>query len=113
MRDLLNEFNYLEKQLGQFANHPLMQPGATTINVSTIDSKGIFSALAEECTIKGSMIYSPSMSHSEALESFYGAINRVVERNFWLKENPPIVEVPYFLSEKQPVNVPRALVCKN
>ena len=106
MQDLLLEINQLEKQLGLFTNHALMQPGATTINISGIESKGIFSALAEECSVVGSMIYCPSMSHEEATAEFMNAIARVTDRNHWLRKHPPIVELPYFLSEKPPVNIP-------
>jgi acetylornithine deacetylase len=106
MQDILSELATLEKQLGLYVNHELMQPGATTINISEISSKGIFSALAEECTIVGSMIYSPSLTSHEAVQEFRNAISRVTERNHWLREHPPIVELPYFLSEKPPVNLP-------
>jgi acetylornithine deacetylase len=52
------------------------------------------------------MIYSPSLTSHEAVQEFRNAISRVTERNHWLREHPPIVELPYFLSEKPPVNLP-------
>ena len=103
--EIIQELQKLEKELGQYATHPLTEDGSTTINYSGIESKGIFSAGAEICKITGSMLYNPSISQDEALGYFRAAIDRVVERDFWLKEHPPIVEIPYLLSTKPPVNV--------
>lgn len=103
--EIIQELQKLEKELGLYISHPLTENGSTTINFSGIKSKGIFSAGAEECTIGGSMLYNPSISQEEAFKFFHDAINRVTERNFWLKEHPPVVEIPYLLSTKPPVNV--------
>ena len=51
------------------------------------------------------MLYDPSITQEQAIKYFKDAINRVVERDFWLKEHPPVVELPYLLSTKPPVNV--------
>lgn len=103
--ELIGELQKLEKELGQYANHPLTEWGSTTINFSGIESKGIFSAGAEKCKITGSMLYNPSISQEEAFAYFKGAVNRAAERSFWLKEHPPVVTIPYLLSAKPPVNV--------
>ena len=103
--EIIQELQKLEKELGLYIPHPLTEDGSTTINFSGIKSKGIFSAGAEECTIRGSMLYNPSISQEEAFKFFHDAINRVTERNFWLKEHPPVVKIPYLLSTKPPVNV--------
>ena len=103
--EIIQELQKLEKELGQYVTHPLTESGSTTINFSGIESKGIFSAGAEECMIRGSMLYNPSISQDEAFKYFKDAINRVVERDFWLQEHPPVVQIPYLLSTKPPVNV--------
>lgn len=103
--EIIQELQKTEKELGQYINHPLTEYGSTTINFSGIESKGIFSAGAEECVIRGSMLYNPSITQDEALKYFKDAINRVVERNFWLQEHPPVIQIPYMLSTKPPVNV--------
>ena len=103
--EIIQELQKLEKELGQYITHPLTESGSTTINFSGIESKGIFSAGAEVCKITGSMLYNPSITQDEALKYFNDAIQRAVDRSFWLKEHPPIVEIPYLLSKKPPVNV--------
>ena len=103
--EIIQELQKLEKELGLYVTHPLTESGSTTINFSGIKSKGIFSAGAEECTIRGSMLYNPSISQNEALKYFKDAISRVTERNLWLRKHPPVVEIPYLLSTKPPVNV--------
>ena len=103
--EIIQELQKTEKELGQYINHPLTEHGSTTINFSGIESKGIFSAGAEECVIRGSMLYNPSITQDEALKYFKSAVNRVVERDFWLQEHPPVIQIPYMLSTKPPVNV--------
>lgn len=104
--EIIQELQKLERELGQYVTHPLTENGSTTINFSGIESAGIFSAGAEKCKIIGSMLYNPIITQEEAFDYFKSAIDRVVERNFWLKEHPPIVNIPYLLSTKPPVNVP-------
>lgn len=103
--EIIQELQKLEKELGQYVNHPLTEYGSTNINWSGFESKGIFSAGAEKSKITGSMLYDPSITQEQAIKYFKDAINRVVERDFWLKEHPPVVELPYLLSTKPPVNV--------
>lgn len=103
--EIIQELQKLEKELGMYVTHPLTESGSTTINFSGIESKGIFSAGAEECEVRGSMLYNPSITQDEAFKLFRDAISRVTERNFWLREHPPIVKIPYLLSTKPPVNV--------
>ncbi|HEY9594408.1 MAG TPA: M20/M25/M40 family metallo-hydrolase, partial [Spirochaetia bacterium] len=97
-------FQDLERELGLHIRHPLMEPGATTINVSGIKGGGIFSAMAEECEIVGSMLYCPSMSEDEAKSEFRKAVDRVVQGDFWLREHPPVLELPHLLPSKPPIN---------
>lgn len=103
--EIIEELQKLEKELGLYIAHPLTEHGATTINISGIESQGIFSAGAEECTFIGSMLYVPSLTQEEAMGYFREAIRRVTERNLWLKANPPVVELPYLLAAKPPINV--------
>lgn len=103
--EIIEELQRTEKELGLYISHPLTENGSTTINFSGIESKGIFSAGAEECEIIGSMLYNPSITQEEAFQCFQSAIGRVTQRNLWLKKHPPIVKIPYLLSTKPPVNV--------
>jgi acetylornithine deacetylase len=110
---LIRSLKNLETQFGLFAHYPNLDEGSTTINISGISSKGIFSALAEECTITGSMIYSPNISQETATREFMDAVNREVQSNFWLREHPPVVELPYFLAAKPPIDLPTThVLCK-
>ncbi len=104
MMKIINAFQETEHQLGLYKNHPLGDPGSTTINVSEISGGGIFSSMAETCEIIGSMLYSPIISQDQAMEEFRNTIKRVVEGDYWLRNNPPELELPYFLPSKPPIN---------
>lgn len=102
----IQAFQGIERQWGLYEHHPLMEPGATTINISSIQGGGIFSAMAEESEIVGSMLYSPSMSEERAKQEFKSTIDRVVAGDYWLREHPPELELPYLLPSKPPINTP-------
>lgn len=94
-----------ERQWGLYQKHPLMEPGAMTLNISKIHGGGTFSALAEACEVVGSVLYNPLLTREEAIGEFRETIQRVTESDYWLRDNPPELELPYFLSDKPSVNL--------
>ena len=103
--EIIQELQYTEKQLGLYKPHAQTEWGSTTFNISGIQSKGIFSAGAEECRITGSMLYNPAITQDEAFGYFREAVARATQRNLWLQKHPPKIELPYMLSTKPPVNI--------
>lgn len=94
----------LEQQWGLHRKHPLLDPGAMTLNVAQINGGETFSALAGSCEIVGSVLYSPSLSRDVVVDEFKSAINRVTEGDYWLREHPPELKLPYALPDKHPTN---------
>lgn len=94
----------LERQWALHRKHPLLDPGAMTLNVAQIKGGETFSALAGTCEIVGSVLYSPSLSRAEVIGEFKSAINRVTEGDYWLRQHPPELELPYALPDKPPIN---------
>lgn len=102
--EIIEELLKMERELGLYLPHEMTENGSTTFNISGIQSKGIFSAGAEECVITGSMLYNPSITQEEAFGYFREAVERAAARNFWMREYPPQIEIPYLLPSKPPVN---------
>lgn len=94
-----------ERQWGLYQKHPLMEPGAMTLNISKIHGGETFSAMADSCEVVGSVLYNPLLTREQAVGEFRAAIQRVTESDYWLRDNPPELELPYFLSDKPSVNL--------
>lgn len=105
--EIICELQRMEKELGLYVPHEMTEWGSTTFNISGIESRGIFSAGAEECTITGSMLYNPSITQEEAIAYFREAVDRAAGRSFWMRRHPPKIELPYLLPAKPPVNAGR------
>lgn len=95
----------LEREWGIWQRHPLMAPGNMNINLSRIHGGETYSAMAESCELTGSVLFNPSLSVAEVLSEFHSAIDAVVQSDYWLRDHPPAVTVPYVLDAKEPVDV--------
>lgn len=109
----MDAFREVEREWGLYQRHPLMEPGTMTLNISEIHGGETFSALAETCEIIGSVLYNPVLSREQAIGEFKAVIDRVGAGDYWLRQHPPELELPYFLPDKIGVNVdPNHDLCK-
>jgi len=97
----------LEREWGLWQKHPLMAPGAMNINLSAIHASGTFSALAGTCELVGSVLFNPSLTYAEVKREVLEAIESVAGTDYWLRDHPPEVIVPYILDQKEAVDLPR------
>ncbi len=96
----------LDREWAVWQRHPLMAPGNMNINLSRIHAGDIYSAMADQCELTGSVLYNPALTYEDALAEFKRAIEGVVQSDYWLLEHPPVLTVPYMLDHKPPVNLP-------
>lgn len=103
---LLLALQELEREWGIHQKYALMPPGAMTLNISRIKGGDNFSSLAHSCEVVGSVLFNPSLSSEQVISEFRDAINRVAKSDYWLRSHPPVLEIPYIVPIKEPVNVP-------
>ena len=101
----------LERQWLLWRSDPSVPPGGMFINVNSIhagpvDTTVPDSAVPDTCEITGSMLFYPSLTAAEVIEDVRAAIDRVTEGDAWLREHPPVLEIPYGHPHKEPVNMP-------
>lgn len=95
----------LEREWGIWQRHPLMAPGNMNINISQISGGATYSSLADTCEMTGSVLFNPALQFAEVRAEFERAIESVVQTDYWLREHPPILTIPYVLDAKEPINV--------
>lgn len=95
----------LEREWGVWQRHPLMAPGNMNINFSRIHGGETYSAMAESCELTGSVLFNPSLSVADVLSEFRQAIDAVAQSDYWLRDHPPTLTVPYILDAKEPIDI--------
>lgn len=95
----------LEHEWGVWQRHPLMEPGNMNINFSRIHGGETYSSMADTCELTGSVLFNPSLRFSDVLDEFKEAINGVVQSDYWLREHPPKLTIPYILDKKEPIDI--------
>ncbi len=103
---LLDAFAELERDWGRVHHYPLLAPGSMTLNISQIRGGETYSALAERCEAVGSVLIPPGISTQQVKTWLQNTIDGVAATDSWLREHPPLLEAPYFLAAKEPVDVP-------
>lgn len=95
----------LEREWGIWQRHPLMEPGNMNINFSRIHGGETYSAMAESCELTGSVLFNPALNVAQVVDEFRKAIDGVVQSDYWLRDHPPSLTLPYILDAKEPINV--------
>jgi acetylornithine deacetylase/succinyl-diaminopimelate desuccinylase-like protein len=95
----------LEREWSIWQRHPLMVPGNMNINFSRIRGGETYSAMADRCELTGSVLFNPALSVAEVVAEFRKCIEGVSQSDYWLREHPPTVTIPYILDAKEPINV--------
>ena len=96
----------LEQQWIVHCQHPLVPPGEQFISVNTIRGGESFTSIPDSCEITGSLLFNPNKTSREIIEEVKASINSVVQTDYWLKNNPPEVEIPFMRLLKEPVEIP-------
>lgn len=96
---------HLDREWTLWQRHPLMAPGNMNMNFSRIHGGETYSAMAESCELTGSVLFNPSLRFDEVVAEFRKAIDGVVQVDYWLREHPPEITVPYILDNKEPINL--------
>jgi acetylornithine deacetylase len=95
----------LEREWAVWQRHPLMEAGNMNINFSRIHGGETYSAMAESCELTGSVLFNPSLNVADVVKEFRQAIDGVVQSDYWLRDHPPKLTLPYVLDAKEPINV--------
>jgi acetylornithine deacetylase len=101
----------LERQWYLWRTNPNVPPGGMFVNVNTIhagpvDTTVPDSSVPDTCQITGSLLFYPDLTAAQVIEEVRATIDRVTESDYWLRDHPPLLEIPYGHPHKEPVNLP-------
>lgn len=96
----------LERQWMVYRRHPMIPPGGQFISINTIKGGESFTSVPDSCEVTGSLLFNPGQTSAEIIAELKAAIDSVTQADYWLKDNPPEVVIPWENLLKEPVDVP-------
>ena len=101
----------LERQWGLWRTNPHLPPGGMFINVNSIHAGSPAAAVPDSnvpdvCVATGSMLFYPDLSAAEVIAEVKAMIDRVTAGDTWLREHPPVLDIPFGHPHKEAINMP-------
>lgn len=101
----------LERQWLLWKTSPIVPSGGMFINLNTMHAGPPpapipDSSVPDSCEATGSMLFYPHLHASDVIAEVRAAYDRVTESDAWLREHPPVLDIPYGHPMKEPVNLP-------
>ena len=100
----------LERNWLLWRTNPNVPPGGMFININTIQGGSSLTSQPDSCEVTGSLLFYPDLSAEEVMAEIRATIDRVTESDPWLRQNPPVLDLPLDADSsapwvKEPVNV--------
>jgi acetylornithine deacetylase len=80
------------------------------ININTLQAGTSLTSVPDSADATGSLLFNPDLSGDEVMAEIRATIDRVTEGDYWLREHPPVLDLPLDASSaapwiKEPVNL--------
>lgn len=100
----------LERNWLLWRTNPNVASGGMFININTIQGGTSLTSVPDSCEVTGSLLFYPDLTAEEVMADIRAAIDRVTASDPWLREHPPVLDLPLDAASaapwvKEPVNV--------
>lgn len=101
----------LEKQWNLWRSNEHVPPGGMFININTMQAGTSLTSIPDSAEATGSLLFNPDLTGEEVMAEVRACIDRVTEGDYWLREHPPVLDLPLDSASdapwiKEPVNLP-------
>lgn len=101
----------LERQWLLWRTNPNVESGGMFININTMQAGTSLTSIPDSCDATGSLLFYPDLSADDVMDEIRDVIDRVTAGDYWLREHPPVIDLPLDASSaapwvKEPVNMP-------
>lgn len=101
----------LERQWALWRSNPHVPPGGMYININTMRAGTSLTSVPDSAEATGSLLFNPDLTGAEVMAEIRAAIDRVTEGDYWLREHPPVLDLPLDADSgapwiKEPVDLP-------
>jgi acetylornithine deacetylase len=100
----------LERQWNLYRSHPRVPAGGMFININTMQAGTSLTSIPDSAEATGSLLFNPDLTGEEVMAEIRATIDRVTQGDYWLREHPPVLDLPLDASSaapwiKEPVDV--------
>jgi acetylornithine deacetylase len=100
----------LEKQWNLWRSNPYVPAGGMFININTMQAGTSLTSVPDSAEVTGSLLFNPDLTAAEVMDEIRATIDRVTEADYWLREHPPVLDLPLDAESaapwvKEPVNL--------
>ena len=106
MRKVMDALTRLEQDWSLYQRHPFMPAGGMNMCTVSIQGGNYRASIPEKCEVVYAAVYNPGLRSAEVVRQIQEAIEGVVRSDSWLREHPPVCEVPVIHQILEPVNLP-------
>ncbi len=106
MRKVMDALTALERDWALCEKHPVMPPGGMNLCPVYVHGGSHRAAMSESCEVEYAVVFNPGLRSAEVVHQIQTAINGVAACDTWLREHPPVLEVPVIHQILEPVNLP-------
>lgn len=101
----------LERQWNLWRSNPHVPPGGMFININTMHAGTSLTSVPDSAEATGSLLFNPDLTAAEVEDEIRATIDRVTQGDYWLREHPPVLDLPLDSSStapwvKEPVDLP-------
>jgi len=108
MKLFLNAYERLNHQWGLYRKHPLADPGSMNLCLVHIEGGTYLGSIPESCSAIYLVWFNPNLKSTEVMEEIKKVFKNVIDNDYWLKKNPPELEIPYLGADKnfyEPIDI--------
>jgi acetylornithine deacetylase len=106
LRKIMDALTLLERDWALYQRHMFMPPGAMNMTPVYIHGGNLRASMAEQCEVVYAVVYNPGLRSEEVVRQIRAVVDGVAASDTWLREHPPIIEVPVIHQVLEPVNLP-------
>jgi acetylornithine deacetylase/succinyl-diaminopimelate desuccinylase-like protein len=99
-RQIMDAYDHLNEQWAMHNKHPLSPPGGMNHCLVSIRGGEYLGSVPEQCELIYIVWFNPDHKSSAVMQEIRDVLQSVVERDYWLREHPPELEIPYYGADK-------------
>lgn len=106
LRKIMDALTQLEHDWALHQRHIFMPPGGMNMCPVYIHGGDLRASMPEQCEVVYAVVYNPALRSEEVIRQIRVGVDGVVASDTWLREHPPVIEVPVIHQVLEPVNLP-------
>ena len=110
-KQVMSVFENLNHQWGMHNKHPISPPGGMNNCLVKIRGGEYLGAIPEYCELIYIVWFNPNFKSEVVMEEIRRVLDSVVSNDYWLKDHPPKLEMPYLEADKniyEPIDIPES-----